>query len=70
MASRSSCCGTGPPLLPAGLAALGRLVVFDKRGISLSDPMTDWSRSAQNQWAEDLVAVVEAADLHHPVVVS
>ncbi len=54
----------------AGLAALGRLVIFDKRGIGLSDPMTDWSRSAQEQWAEDLVAVIEAADLDHPVVVS
>ena len=28
----------------AGLAAFGRLVVFDKRGVGLSDPMTDWSR--------------------------
>ncbi len=54
----------------AGLAALGRLVVFDKRGIGLSDPMTNWSRSAQEQWAEDLVAVIEAAGLDHPVVVS
>jgi class 3 adenylate cyclase/pimeloyl-ACP methyl ester carboxylesterase len=54
----------------AGLAALGRLLVFDKRGIGLSDPMTDWSRSAQEQWAEDLVAVVEAAGLDHPVIVS
>ena len=54
----------------AGLAALGRLVVFDKRGIGLSDPITDWTRSAQEQWAEDLVAVIEAAGLDHPVVVS
>jgi len=54
----------------AGLAALGRLVVFDKRGVGLSDPMTDWSRSAQEQWAEDLLAVIEAAGLHRPVVVS
>src|SRR6478735_3121425 len=54
----------------AGLAALGRLVVFDKRGVGLSDPMTDWSRSAQEQWAEDLVTVIEAAGLDHPVVVS
>jgi len=54
----------------AGLAALGRLVVFDKRGVGLSDPMTDWSRSAQEQWAEDLLAVIEAAELDHPVVVS
>jgi class 3 adenylate cyclase len=54
----------------AGLAALGRVVVFDKRGIGLSDPMTDWTRSAQEQWAEDLVAVVEAAALNLPVLVS
>jgi pimeloyl-ACP methyl ester carboxylesterase len=54
----------------AGLAALGRLVVFDKRGVGLSDPMTDWSRSAQEQWAEDLLAVIDAAGLERPVVVS
>jgi class 3 adenylate cyclase len=54
----------------AGLAAFGRLVVFDKRGVGLSDPMTDWSRSAQTQWAEDLLAVVDAARLVRPVLVS
>jgi class 3 adenylate cyclase len=54
----------------AGLAAFGRLVVFDKRGVGLSDPMTDWSRPAHEQWADDLLAVVEAAGLHDPVVVS
>jgi class 3 adenylate cyclase len=54
----------------AGLAALGRVVVFDKRGIGLSDPMTDWTRNAQEQWAEDLLAVVDAAGLNRPVVVS
>ena len=53
-----------------GLAALGRLVVFDKRGVGLSDPMTDWSRPAHEQWAEDLVAVVEATDLDSPLAVS
>ena len=54
----------------AGLASLGRLVVFDKRGVGLSDPMTDWERSAQEQWAEDLCAVIEAAGLERAVVVS
>lgn len=54
----------------AGLAALGRLVVFDKRGVGLSDPMTDWSTSAQEQWAEDLLAVTDAAGLRDPVLVS
>ena len=54
----------------AGLASLGRLVVFDKRGVGLSDPMTDWERSVQEQWAEDLCAVIEAAGLQRAVVVS
>jgi class 3 adenylate cyclase len=54
----------------AGLASLGRVVVFDKRGIGLSDPMTDWTTSAQEQWADDLLAVINAAGLDRPVVVS
>jgi class 3 adenylate cyclase len=54
----------------AGLAALGRVVMFDKRGVGISDPVTDWSRSMQEQWAEDLIAVVEAAALDRPAVVS
>jgi class 3 adenylate cyclase len=53
-----------------GLAALGRVVVFDKRGVGLSDPIADWSRSVQEQWAEDLIGVVEAAGLARPVLVS
>ncbi len=54
----------------AGLAGLGRLVVFDKRGVGLSDPMTDWQTSAQEQWAEDVLAVTDAAGLRDPVLVS
>jgi len=54
----------------AGLEALGRLVVFDKRGVGLSDPIGDWSTSAQEQWAEDLCAVIQAAGLERPAVVS
>lgn len=53
-----------------GLASIGRLVVFDKRGVGLSDPFADWERSAQEQWVEDLLAVVEAAGLNRPVLVS
>jgi class 3 adenylate cyclase len=54
----------------AGLGALGRVVVFDKRGVGLSDPIVEWSRSLQEQWVEDLVAVIEAAGLERPVLVS
>jgi class 3 adenylate cyclase len=53
-----------------GLASLGRLVVFDKRGVGLSDPFTDWSRPVPDQWAEDLLAVVDDAGLERPTVVS
>jgi class 3 adenylate cyclase len=53
-----------------GLAAIGRLVLFDRRGIGLSDPITDWSRPLVEQWAEDLAAVVAAACSDAPVVVA
>jgi class 3 adenylate cyclase len=51
-----------------GLASLGRLVVFDRRGIGLSDaPAADWGVES---WCADVVAVVEATSVHRPVVVS
>jgi class 3 adenylate cyclase len=52
-----------------GLGAIGRLVLFDRRGIGLSDPITDWSTPLVEQWAEDLAAVVEAICERPPVVV-
>lgn len=52
------------------LASLGRLALFDKRGVGASDPFTDWSRSPQEQWAEDLLAVVDATGFERPAVVS
>ncbi len=40
----------------SGLAALGRLVVFDKRGIGLSDPITDWTRKGLlKEWLPPLM---------------
>lgn len=53
-----------------GLSSLGRLVLFDRRGIGLSDAITDWDRLLAEQWAEDLEAVVNAAALDRPVVFS
>jgi class 3 adenylate cyclase/pimeloyl-ACP methyl ester carboxylesterase len=52
-----------------GLAAIGRLILFDRRGIGLSDPITDWSIPLVEQWAEDLLSVVDAACRCAPVVV-
>lgn len=45
-----------------GLAALGRLVVFDRRGIGASDPVLDWHEPLIRQWVRDAIAVLEAVD--------
>ena len=53
-----------------GLCRLGRLVVFDRRGIGLSDPIVDWSRPILDQWADDLAAVVDTVGVERPVIFS
>jgi class 3 adenylate cyclase/pimeloyl-ACP methyl ester carboxylesterase len=53
-----------------GLAGLGRLVVFDRRGIALSDPVTDWDTPICEQWADDLAAVITDAECDSPTVFS
>lgn len=45
-----------------GLAALGRLIVFDRRGIGASDPVLDWQEPLIHQWVRDAIAVLEAVD--------
>jgi pimeloyl-ACP methyl ester carboxylesterase len=44
-----------------GLRSLGRVIVFDRRGVGLSDPIVDWERSVLDQWTDDLAAVVDAS---------
>lgn len=44
-----------------GLRALGRVILFDRRGVGQSDPIQDWSRDVIDQWTEDLAAVVDAS---------
>ena len=56
--------------LVEGLAALGRLVLFDRRGVALSDPVSDWESPLVEQWAGDLAAVITAADCDCPAVFS
>ncbi|HEU5302347.1 MAG TPA: adenylate/guanylate cyclase domain-containing protein [Acidimicrobiia bacterium] len=46
-----------------GLAALGRVVLFDRRGIGCSDGIEDWETPLVEQWADDISAVVEDARL-------
>jgi class 3 adenylate cyclase len=53
-----------------GLSDLGRLVLFDRRGIGLSDVPTDWSVLPIERWCDDLEAVVAAAGLVRPVIAS
>ena len=53
-----------------GLHALGRVILFDRRGLGLSDPITDWTRPVADQWADDLAAVVDAVAAHDIVLVA
>jgi class 3 adenylate cyclase len=53
-----------------GLANLGRLVLFDRRGIGLSDPPADWDTPESSRWSDDMDAVVAAARVTRPVLVS
>ena len=53
-----------------GLAELGSVVLFDRRGIGTSDPVLDWSTPLVAQWAEDLAAIAESACTRPPVVIS
>lgn len=56
--------------LVEGLAGLGRLVLFDRRGIGLSDPPADAGVPTFGDWCADLEAVVAAAQVVQPVLVS
>jgi class 3 adenylate cyclase len=51
------------------LAELGRLVVFDRRGIGLSDPPSDHDDAETTRCREDLEAIIAAAQLVRPVLV-
>jgi class 3 adenylate cyclase len=53
-----------------GLRAIGRVVVFDRRGVGLSDPIEDWDRTVVDQWADDVAAVVEASESREIVLVA
>ena len=52
-----------------GLSELGRLIVFDRRGIGLSDAPATWDGSGSGRWCDDVEAVAVAADVARPVLV-
>ncbi|HEY7107347.1 MAG TPA: adenylate/guanylate cyclase domain-containing protein [Acidimicrobiia bacterium] len=51
-----------------GLAAIGRLAIFDRRGIGLSDPIVDWERPLVDQWSDDLRTVIRGAGFSRPSI--
>ncbi|MGH9025384.1 MAG: adenylate/guanylate cyclase domain-containing protein [Acidimicrobiia bacterium] len=53
-----------------GLRALGRVTVFDRRGVGLSDPIQAWERTVVDQWTDDLAAVVDASETRDIVLVT
>ena len=53
-----------------GLADLGRLVIFDRCGIGLSDPPPDRATPVLTRWCGDLEAVIEATGVVRPVLVT
>ena len=50
------------------LASFGRLIVFDKRGAGLSDPVSMSSPPTLEEWMDDLRAVMDAAGSRRAVV--
>ena len=52
-----------------GLSDLGRLILFDRRGIGLSDAPASWDGPGSGRWCDDMEAVVRAAEVRQPVLV-
>jgi class 3 adenylate cyclase len=52
-----------PPVaeLRRRLAAIGRLILFDKRGVGMSDPVPIQSLPSMDAWIDDVRAVMDAA---------
>jgi class 3 adenylate cyclase len=53
-----------------GLCSLGRVIVFDRRGVGLSDPIAGWELPIAEQWTDDLAAVVDASGTRDIVLVA
>jgi pimeloyl-ACP methyl ester carboxylesterase len=43
------------------LGSLGRLILFDKRGCGLSDPVARRAIPTAEEWVDDLISVLDAA---------
>lgn len=56
--------------LQRGFATIGRLILFDKRGTGLSDPMPGASVPVLEDWMDDLRAVLEVCESKAPTIVA
>ena len=52
------------------LADIGRVIVFDKRGVGLSDPVPTTSLPSIEEWMDDLRAVMDAVDSERAAVIA
>jgi class 3 adenylate cyclase len=61
-----------PPVaeLRRRLASIGRLIVFDKRGVGMSDPVAIDSLPSIEAWIDDLRAVLDAAGAGRAVLIA
>jgi class 3 adenylate cyclase len=61
-----------PPLarLLAQLASFSRVIVFDKRGTGLSDPVAVDALPTLEEWSDDLRAVLDAVGSERPALIS
>jgi class 3 adenylate cyclase/pimeloyl-ACP methyl ester carboxylesterase len=53
-----------------GLAECGRLIIFDRRGIGLSDPLGGSDQATFAGWCDDLEAVIAATQARNPALFS
>jgi class 3 adenylate cyclase len=52
------------------LSSFARLIRFDRRGVGLSDPVSPSTPPTLEQWAEDVIAVLDAAGSSRAVVLA
>jgi pimeloyl-ACP methyl ester carboxylesterase len=49
-------------------ASFSRVILHDRRGVGLSDPVSAWSPPTLEQWMDDALAVMDATDAQQPLV--
>jgi class 3 adenylate cyclase len=65
-------CKRDSPFLPVlnRLAAFSRLIVFDKQGVGMSDPLASSNVPTVEEWADDVRAVLDAAGVERTAILA